>query len=226
VGGGLLAVDRELAAPRALHGAARTVPDLVAGARGRNHFGRDVRERALHAHGLDPRGAFAELRAHHLIAADETHRYAELAGADGHDLALADRRAADPHLAEALVRDGVRHDSGRRPRARVVTDEQDDSGVSCEPRHRGRAGPARSPHHAAARVDLVEHQVTQLLDAVVLLDHDLGRARVERARDRRVGVLGHEAAVALEVHAGRDHVSPAHEPRDPFHVDREPDLHD
>jgi hypothetical protein len=59
---------------------------------------------------------------------------------------------------------------------------------------------------------------------VVLLDHDLGRAAVER-RDRGVRVGGHEAAIALEVHAARDHVGPAHQARDALHVDGEPDLH-
>ena len=78
---------------------ARRAPraDHVARARGRDHVARHVRERALHAHGLDPGRALRELRAHDLIAADQADRHAELAGADRHDLAT--RRPARPRCA-------------------------------------------------------------------------------------------------------------------------------
>jgi hypothetical protein len=105
------AVGRQLAAQRSCDGSLCARADHLARSRGRNHVARNVRERMLHAHRLDPRRALRELGADHLIARDQPDGHAELARADRHDLRLADRRARETHLAEALVRDRVRHDS-------------------------------------------------------------------------------------------------------------------
>ena len=63
---GLIAVDGQLAAARAFERAARAGADQVAGARGRDHVARHVRERALHLDALDPGRALGELRDQHL----------------------------------------------------------------------------------------------------------------------------------------------------------------
>ena len=70
-----------------------------------------------------------------------------------------------------------------------MADEEHDAAARVERRHRGRGRPPRAAHHAAARIDLVEDEIAEVLDAVVLLDDDLARARFERARDGGVRVL-------------------------------------
>ena len=114
---------------------------------------------------------------------------------------------------------------GNEPGARVVSDEQDDSDARVERRHAGGLGSARAANHRAARIDLVHDHVAEILDPVVLLDHDLGRAARVRAFDRGVRVGREQAPVAGVVLALGHDVGPAHEPRHALHVDAQEDLH-
>ena len=58
--------------------------------------------------------------------------------------------------------------------------------LGVEAGHRGGRRAAGAAHHAAARVDLVDHEIAEVLDAVVLLDDHLAGAALEGAgRPRR-----------------------------------------
>ena len=107
----------------------------------------------------------------------------------------------------------------------MVTHEEHRVERVVERGHGRRAAPRLPAHDIDLGIDLVEHEVAQHLDAVVLLDDELGRARRARAGDRRVHVRGHPDARSLVVLTAGDDVGPTRDAADAFHVDRHEDAH-
>ena len=110
--------------------------------------------------------------------------------------------------------------------AGVLADEQRHVAALLE--HRRVLGPARLDDELAALVERVRDQRVErpvAAGAVAVHHHDLGRAARERAADRRVDLLGVEAAALLVAGLAGAHLLPAGDAGDALHVADDQDLH-
>ena len=107
----------------------------------------------------------------------------------------------------------------------MVRDEEHGVERVVERGRRRRSVARQAAHHIDIGIDLVEHEVAQHLDAVVLLDDELGRAGPTRAGHRGVHVGRHPRPGPLVVLTGGDDVLPAGDTAGALHVDADVDPH-
>ena len=99
---------------------------------------------------------------------------------DHEDLSLTDGAAVEAHVGVLAVADGVGADAGVGAGLGVVTHKEHRVERPVERRDGCDAPPREAAHDVDLRIDLVEKEVGEHLDAVILLHDELGGTRRPR----------------------------------------------